>query len=244
MSDAGQDRATRVDTGAVYERTKASFVATVMALPDASLQTRVPATPDWSVRDVFAHVVGLAGDLNAQRFPEPGDAGGAAWTDGQVQRGRGRAIAALRDEWDREAPIFEEGLRAFGYEMGSHFVADLHAHAQDVRGAIGAPRETDELTVRVALDHYVGFVGGLLADANWGTLDAVAGAETVRLGAPGEHHARLSATPFELLRSLSGRRSARQIRALEWDGHADAFVEWLRTAFSGGYALPVDDLVE
>jgi len=243
MQESRQNREARVDTGALYERTKANFVATVSALPDASLQLRVPATPAWSVRDVLAHVVGLAGDLNAQRFPEPGDAGDA-WTDRQVQRGRGRPIDDLRAEWDREAPAFEEGLRAFGYEMGSHFVADLHAHFQDVRGAVGAPRESDELTVRVALDHYVGFVNGLLTEASWGTIELVTGGDTEQLGGTGDYRARLGAPPFEVLRSLSGRRSARQIRALDWEGDVDAFLTLLQTGLSGGYSLPVADLIE
>jgi hypothetical protein len=204
----------------------------------------VPATPAWSVRDVLAHVVGLAADLNAQRFPETADAAGDAWTARQVERGRGRPIDDLCKEWDREAPVFEEGLRLFGYEMGSHFVADLHAHYQDVRGAVGAPPETDELTVRVALDHYAGSVNGLLTEAKWGTLDVVAGGETDRLGADGRHRARLHATPFEVLRLLSGRRSERQIRALAWEGDLDALLELLRCGLPGGYSLPADDLVE
>jgi hypothetical protein len=244
MLDARHDRAAQVDTGALYESTKANFIATVEALPGASLQLPVPATPAWAVRDVLAHVVGLAGDLNAQRFPEPGDAAGSAWTDAQVQRGAGRPIADLRAEWDREAPVFEEGLRIFGYEMGSHFVADLHAHYQDVRGAIGAPSEHNALTVCVALDHYTGFMGGLLSEAKWGTLDVITAGETAQLGGIGNHRARLRASPFEALRSLSGRRSARQIRALEWEGDVDAFLEWLESGFPGGYSLPVADLIE
>ena len=40
----------------------------------------VPATPAWTVHDVLAHVIGLAADLNAQRFPE--DEGGVAWSAG------------------------------------------------------------------------------------------------------------------------------------------------------------------
>ena len=151
------------------------------------LERTVPATPAWSVRDVLAHVVGLAADLNAQRFPAADDASGRAWTDGQVARGRGGSIADLAAEWDREAPTFEEGLRAFGYEMGSHFVADLHAHYQDVRGALGEPAETDDVTVRVALDHYLGFMNQMLGDAEWGTLEVDAAGESAQLGAAGEH---------------------------------------------------------
>jgi mycothiol maleylpyruvate isomerase-like protein len=237
-------RESSVDTGALYERTKRAFVAVVSSLPDDSLQVRVPATPLWSVRDVVAHVVGLAADLNAQRFPAAGDGDGQRWTDRQVAERRDTKFTAVLDEWDRETPAFAEGLRTFGYETGSHFVADLHAHYHDVRGALALPRNADELVVRVALDHYLDFVDRMLADAAWGTLEVVAGAEARLLGAHGPHYARLCAQPFEVLRSVSGRRSARQIRALDWDGERDKFLVLLQKSLTGSYSLPRAGLIE
>ena len=141
MQDPWSARAETVDTGALYERTRREFVAILVGVDDEKLQMQVPATPAWSVRDVLAHVVGLATDLNAQRFPEPDDIQGTAWTTSQVERGRGRMLGELVAEWDREGPTFADGLRAFGYETGSHFLADLHAHHQDVRpGILPRPR--------------------------------------------------------------------------------------------------------
>jgi hypothetical protein len=174
-------RAATIETGDLYERTKGKFIATIEALSDEKLQVQVPATPDWSVRDALAHVVGLAADLNAQRFPTSDDVGGEVWTALQVERGRGRTLGEVITEWDREAPPFEDGLRVFGYETGSHFVADLYAHYQDVRHAIGLPADTGEPTVRVALDHYLGFVDEILIEAGWGTLDVVVGEKLVTL---------------------------------------------------------------
>jgi len=52
-----------VDPATLYERTRREFVAVVLVLSEEGLEARVPATPAWSVRDVLAHVVGLAGDL-------------------------------------------------------------------------------------------------------------------------------------------------------------------------------------
>ena len=124
----------------MYERVRQEFVTTVSALSEVELGVRVPATPAWSVRDVLGHVVGLAADLDALRFPSADD-DGTAWTAVQVRRGRDRTLSELLGEWDVQAPTFEAGLRAFGYEFGSHFVADVHAHYQDVRGALSfAPR--------------------------------------------------------------------------------------------------------
>jgi len=242
-SDARRFRESNVDTGALYERTKRAFVALVSELPEDSLLARVPATPLWSVRDVVAHVAGLAADLNAQRFPAPDD-DGRQWTDRQVAERRDMKFTTVLDGWEHETPAFADGLRTFGYETGSHFVADLHAHYHDVRGALALPRNTDELVVRVALDHYLNFLDRLLTEARWGTVEVVAGDEAQLLGAHGSHHARLRALPFDVLRSMSGRRSARQIRALDWDGEVDDLLVLLEMSLTGGYSLPDSDLIE
>ena len=237
-----------VDPGAVYELTRLAVGVTVAGLSDEQFDTVVPATPAWRVRDVLAHVVGLAADLNAQHFPDADDVGGAAWAQQQVAGRRDTAIDDVLAEWSREAPTFEEGLRLFGYEEGSHFVADLHAHHQDIRSAIGLPPDDDELTVMVALDHYLGFLDEMLIAAGWGTLVVVvvvsAGVEERSLGGVGPHHARMKGSAFEVLRCCSARRSARQIRSLQWQGEVEALLSLLQAGFTGGYVLPEADLVE
>ena len=104
MRDERAARAASVDTAAVYERVRREFVTTVSALSELELAVQVPATPLWSVRDVLAHVVGLAGDFNAQRFPSADDEGGTAWTAVQVQGGRARTLAELLGEWGPGGP--------------------------------------------------------------------------------------------------------------------------------------------
>ena len=150
--EPGDERAATVDCGARYEAARGRFVTLVEGLGEDELAAMVPATPDWSVRDVLAHVVGIAADLNT------GDLSSVdpdTWTATQVASRRSRSIGEIVAEWDREAPTFEDGLRLFGYEIGSHFVGDLHAHLQDVRAALGLPPDRDERTVRVALDFYL-----------------------------------------------------------------------------------------
>ncbi len=230
-----------IDTGAVYERTKRAFVVTVT---EADVDHLVPATPAWTVRDVLAHVIGLAADLNAQRFPDPEDEGGAAWSAQQVASRQGRTLAELTAEWDRESPRFADGLRLFGYEFGSHFAADLHAHHQDVRQALGGTRDNDPLTVAVALDHYVGFLGAQLATMDWGSVTATTECGTRQVGINGSHHASIETSAFELLRAVSGRRSLDQIRALPWQGDVDALLAVLPSVYVGGYSLPIVDLDE
>ncbi|MDQ3384475.1 MAG: ClbS/DfsB family four-helix bundle protein, partial [Actinomycetota bacterium] len=52
----------------------------------------VPATPDWRVRDLLAHVVGVTADVAAGRLD---GAGSDPWTAVQVEQRQGRSIEEL-----------------------------------------------------------------------------------------------------------------------------------------------------
>ncbi len=140
-------RAESVDAAAVYEDLRQELIDILRSASADELDRTVAATPAWRVRDVLAHVAGITYDLNRQDL--------AGDTDRQVDRHRDDPIKVVIAEWDREAPAFEEGLRLFGYPLGSHFVADLHAHLQDIRTTLGLPRHDDPATVLVALDFYL-----------------------------------------------------------------------------------------
>ncbi|MFM2077123.1 MAG: hypothetical protein RJA49_1013, partial [Actinomycetota bacterium] len=184
-----------------------------------------------------AHVVGLAADLNALHFPDADDIGGDRFSARQVSSRVGCTLDELAAEWDAEAPVFEGGLREFGYEFGSHFVADLHAHFHDVRAALSLPDDPDPVAVRVALDHYLGHIDEQLIARGEGQVRLVAGELDRTLGR-GAVVATLHTEPFTLLRSLSARRSLREVRALPWDGDVDRALALIVAAFDGGYSFP------
>lgn len=229
-----------VDVGAVYRQIRQHLVAELATCTVDERARPVPAAPDWSVHDVLAHVVGLAAALNAQHFPEADDAGGVAWNDAQVAARSDRSIAELAQEWEVEGPTFEDGLRLFGYEFGSHFVADLLTHLIDVRQALGRPVVPDDEAVAVALDHYLGFLDEQLTAARWGGLAVITGPRSWVIGDAGGAPARASVTasPFDLLRSFSARRTLDQIRALAWQGEVEAALAFLEATYHDGYSLP------
>ncbi len=224
-----------MDVGERYERTRQRFTAVIEAASAADLERIVPPTPAWRVRDVFAHVVGITSDLNAQDF---GSGDGEAWTTRQVEVRRDRPMPDIVAEWDREAPRFEEGLRLFGYGMGAHYVGDLHAHLQDIRMTLGLNAERDPETVLVALDFYLESLDETLRDRGIGALELIVGEER-HVAGRGAAVASLKGDAFEILRSLSGRRSLRQIRALDWMGDVDLFAPQLSR-----YPSPEDDIVD
>ena len=142
-----------VDHGALYAHLRGELLALLRSRPGADLDIAVPATPDWTVHDVVAHLVGITADLNAGRFPSGGE---GDWTDAQVAARSRATLDELAAEWEDEAPTFEDGLRLLGEELGRHFVADLVVHATDVRSALGLPSPWDPVALDAALAHYLG----------------------------------------------------------------------------------------
>ena len=217
-----------IDGGRMYHEQRRSFMDHLLGLPVSELARSVPATPAWSVHDVVAHLVGICADLNAGRFgPDSGD----EWTAHQVRARRDHTLSALCAEWDREAPRFEDGLRLFGYDLGSHYVGDLLQHVADVRGVL----PSDEALV-VALDFYLSSFDDTLNEAGIGAVVVQLPDVDWVLGS-GPPVATVAASSFEIFRSLGGRRNDAQLRSLGWTGDLDVVVPLMSR-----YPLPVDPI--
>jgi uncharacterized protein (TIGR03083 family) len=223
-----------VDCGEIYDLTRLELVTLLRSRPAEELATTVPATPAWTVHDAVSHLVGIAADLNAQAFGTDPD----SWTAAQVKSREHDTLDQLADEWDREAPVFEAGLRIFGYDLGSHFVGDLLQHVGDVRHALGLTRPADDETLAVALDSYLVTFERALDSGAIGSVEISDGRERWTLG-PGPVVASVTADRYELFRALGGRRSAGQVRSLQWSGDLDAILPMV-----SAYPMPADPIVE
>ena len=224
-----------VDPAALYQRERHEFVSFLSGLTPLEVGTTVPATPAWSVHDVLAHLVGITADLNAQRF---GGGDGDAWTAHQTETRRFDSVEDLADEWEREGPSFEAGLRLFGYDLGAHYLGDLLQHVSDVHAALGRCPARDDIAVAVALDFYLGSFEEALEQPGVGAVDVQVGDERWRLGRV-PLRATLTAERYELFRSLGGRRTLAEIRALHWAGDREAIV-----GLVSRYPPPVSSLHE
>jgi uncharacterized protein (TIGR03083 family) len=224
-----------VDCGEVYAGKRRELVELMRTLSDGELATMVPATPAWSVHDVLSHLVGIAADLNAQRFDvvDPDE-----WTARQVLERRDRSVDELAEEWEREGPRFEEGLRLFGYGTGSHFVGDLLQHTADVRHALGLGILPDDEALAVGLDFYLVEFDRRLTSSHSGTWVVAVPGEEWTLGA-GPLIGSLRATRFDAFRTLGGRRSESQIRAMDWSTEVDGVLEVV-----SAYPLPEHPIQE
>jgi uncharacterized protein (TIGR03083 family) len=206
-----------VDCGAVYERERRRLITVVGSVAASDLETLVPATPVWTVRDVLAHLVGIAADLNARRF---GDGDSDEWTAAQVRSRCGRSVDELAAEWDVEAPLFEDGLRSLGYEIGSHFVGDLLQHVLDVHDAMGRQWPVDDEALTVALDFYLDVFHCALTAAGVGSVAVRADEFECTVGS-GPIVASLTTSRVTLLRCLGGRSNDGEMRGLQWTGDVE-----------------------
>jgi len=217
--------------------------------------TPVPACPDWTVRDVLAHVVGLARDATTGSIPEldlleqwrDEEVAGArdAMTGVQVDRSADRSVAELGDEWRSLLATLSPMLSGavpfpepapFG--LNAVLVTDLAIHDQDVRGALGAPRDPDAPGSSLALATYGFGVDYRIRQLGLPALRLRYDGKERVLGA-GEPAATVSADRFELLRAFGGRRSRGQIRGYDWQGDPDPYVAIIPAY--GERADPLDD---
>jgi uncharacterized protein (TIGR03083 family) len=196
-----------IDLVALYQEGRERFVGLVRGLDADELAAPVPACPKWTVRDVLAHQVGVARDVETRNMEgAPGD----AWTAAQVDRTRDHSIDALVEEWDASEPAVLAFLREHPQARAS--VLDLTTHEQDIRGAVGRAGARDSAVI-------MSMTPGLLK-----SIDAPAPLVIrtedgdVRVGPEGDAPAVLTTDRFEAFRWRFGRRSRAQVARLGWSG--------------------------
>jgi uncharacterized protein (TIGR03083 family) len=219
---------------AEYDATRRRIADLLVGATDVEAHTRVQACPAWTVRDLLAHVTGLAVALAAGDLPGPDQ---QAWLDGLVDARRERTVDELLDEWAGAAP----GIEAFFARMGaggSQLVYDAVAHEHDMRHALGRPGARDSSGVAACATAMANVLARDLAAHDLPAVQVTSAGRTwvVGVGAP---ELAIELEPFELIRVFGGRRSLAQLRALSWEGDLERYLPGLAHA-----PFPVDDLVE
>jgi uncharacterized protein (TIGR03083 family) len=242
------------DLAGAYADARRRLQQLAAGLDDAGLMAPVPACPGWTVRDIVAHLVGVAeefvsGTYFAGSADAWSDAGLAAqrdqWTGRQVRSRRDRPVSAMLAEWTSAAAALEPILagtvsRPPGSPawLPSAPVADLAAHLHDVRGALGLAGDRDAAATGLGLRIYARWLGERLDQAGRPALLLRAGKREWMEGS-GRPAVALAAEPFELFRAISGRRSVEQVRALAWGSDPEPFIGVLSP-----YPMPAAPLVE
>lgn len=228
------------DLADVYTQLRIDISDLLRGLSREELDKTVPATPDWTIKDVAAHLTGDAtctinGDYPKGFFMNFGAPDAVVelneWTDRQIQERKDLPLTDILDEWEKsaitltamirgESPWPEELLFA-----DRVIITDATVHQQDLFGALKIERDRDSAGVKLGSAGFIAMVDLRLRQAEAGCLRIEAGEKTWTAGGD-EPDATVRVDRFELFRALSGRRSPEQVRAYEWTGDSARFVPY------------------
>lgn len=203
--------------------------------PNDALSRTVPACPEWTVRDLLAHVVGVAEDFAAGNFE---GAGSDEWTRSQITRRSEMAVPALVEAWRVIAEPIEQMVDQLPPGPTSLLIGDLASHEHDLRGALDRPGARDSEAVWIGLDRYVRWFGKRIKDAGAPSVLVHSGERDWQAGIL-EADVEIEADPFELLRALTGRRTPDEIASMQWTGDPGPYL-----ALVSAYPLARSSLAE
>ncbi len=242
------------DLAGAYADARRRFQQLLADLDEGGLAVHVPACPAWTIRDVLAHVTGVAEDaVRGTYFPDAADAWNDArlaaarddWTAGHVRSRQDYPLAALIAEWNRWAATLEPALAGrvpprsgAPAWLTSAPVADVAVHLHDVRGALRRPGDRDSPATVLGLRIYAAWLGERLSRRGRPALRLRTRSREWTTGT-GQPAATLTGEAFELFRALSGRRTLGQVVALSWDGNPGPYLDLLAP-----YAMPSEPLAE
>ena len=210
-----------MDATALYIDTRARLLAMAATLDAAAVATPVRATPGWAVKDVYAHLTGLASDFVVGRREGMGT---PEWTARQVDDRRGADLATVCREWTELEPPFVAWVES--QETPPAFVAiDIWTHQQDLRTTLGLAPERDQRSAFLVGTALRAFDGRLRRE----------GARAVRLVTDstdevigdGPPIATLRTDDHELLRMLVSRRTLAEMTAASWEGDPAPVIDHL-----------------
>lgn len=189
----------------------------VSGLPEIAALSIVPHCPQWTVKDVLSHMIGVPEDILS------GTMEGVttdAWTKRQVDRHTPHNFKELLEIWEEAMNTFRHLLPKIPQPTISQFVFDQATHEHDIRHALSSPGARESTAITVA----EGFLREYLSRNPDPEISSLA---------------RFPLTGFEFVRSLSGRRSLKQITAIGLPANAvEAFIS------TSPFVLPTETVEE
>jgi uncharacterized protein (TIGR03083 family) len=224
----------------VYDNTRKEIVTFVSGLDIDELNRKVPATPDWTIKDIVAHLAGDVTYVNRGDFPREffasfGEAAGVIklneWTSRMVAERSHLTLEEIFEEWESSTVQLLGGWRSgqMPHDLpvfaANVLVTDIAVHQQDIYGALGIERDRDSAALRIGTTGYIVTIGWRLDPAGLPPLVFDLG-DKLRATGEGEPGAKVAASRFEFFRALSGRRTPDQIRAFDWEGDPEPYIPY------------------
>ena len=197
-----------------YLNTRDRICAVVRDLPVDALDVIVPACPEWSVKDLLGHVVGLPAAIGSGNLPA-GDLDG--WLRSIVAERSSQPVGELLLEWEALDTAIAATL-----SMSDALYGDLVVHEHDLRAAVRQP-DSSSFDAEIVLPMTMSAASHWLRDTGLGSIEVRDGDRTwTSHEAPVEWVLEVSA--WEAVRALNSRRTADELRLLPGTGAADPFI--------------------
>ncbi len=196
-----------------YRAVRNELINALASVDDRTATMIVPACPQWTVKDVVAHVCGLNAELLAD---VPGPLGSDEATTRQV---RDRASADLKqviDEWQSMANAIDARLSADDAKARA-FLADLVVHVYDLAEVLDQPTLEAANATPAAAHRYVPLLQQQVADQLGVALTVeLADGTTWAPAELGHPKVTLRTSPHAFLRGVTGRLRREEVEAFDW----------------------------
>ncbi|MGQ0629764.1 MAG: maleylpyruvate isomerase N-terminal domain-containing protein [Sporichthyaceae bacterium] len=226
-----------MDQAGVYRASRERMLALAAGLSAEQAHTTVPATPLWTVTDIYRHLTGLVDDVLSANWAGRGT---DAWTAAQVAARADRSLAEVCADWAANGPAFEAAIAAAPADFARP-VIDAWTHEQDVLGALGRRGDRDDCALPTLVAMLAGMYaqGWKVSDPAPPTVDLVIDCHRHRLGV-GNPELTLTTSAYEFVRLGVSRRSHAQLLAAGWTGEHPERLFPILCRFD----LPVADLTD
>lgn len=190
----------------------------ISAVESGSDSESVPSSPGWTYREVMAHVTGIVDDMLNGRIEGMGS---DPWTELQVSKRADDSTETIAAEWRGLVPQIPWDF--IGEAGGLALLQDLVVHLCDVRSGRGQAPILDDAFF-AALDFDMERLRRRAEKVeDFPSVEVTAGDRNYSLGS-GTEPVTLNAEPFELFRTVTGRRTREQAAQLDWSATPG---EWL-----------------
>jgi len=206
---------------ALYAETRATALDLFRSLDAEQAETAVPLNPGWRVVDVAAHVCGIVDDVLTGNVAGLGT---NAWTAAQVNRRTAMSLGEICDEWQGYGDKIDAMAAADSF-FGVRITGDLIIHIHDVQHALGMEIDGHDVATQLAAHRYVPSLQERAEQAGLGVAVELTDGQTYPAPADVGDTISLRCTSYDFLRSVTGRRSRRQVEALTWSADPTALLD-------------------
>jgi uncharacterized protein (TIGR03083 family) len=216
--------------GEHYRRRARNLVDLASDLDD---RHRLPSTPAWDLRDLMAHLAGVAADVVAKDVDEYSQ---PSWTARQVAARAGRSRPSLIEEWEQDWPAMSQVLDdPMSHGLDAAFsvlpLMDVVAHEHDLRESTGVSGFADDAIWSLVEQRRRAVLAIQCEIASCGLEARTPDGDRWVLG-PEEPRLTVTADRYELWRSLEGRRTRSVVAGFEWSADPDPILEyWVGSIF-------------